>query len=80
MKRKHRPIGPPSMGHPSGRPIVKEKRGVTSLSNIPDDEPLTPGLRRQELQEAMGFVHDFTSIYDEEEDFDYTRETERGLA
>jgi len=74
--RKHKPIMPPAMRHPSGRPIVKEKRGVVSLLNPPNDEPLTPGLRREELPEAMGFVHDFTSTYEDEEDFDYTRETE----
>ncbi len=73
--RKHKPIGPPQLRHPSGRPIVKEKRGVVSRANVPDDEPLTPGLRRQELQEAVGFIHDFTP-FEDDEDFDYTREAE----
>jgi len=64
------------MGHPSGRPVTKEKRGTVSRANIPDDEPLTPGLRRLEPQDAVGFIHDFTSLDDDDEDFDYTRETE----
>ena len=75
-RKPHKPISPPAMRHPSGRPVVKEKRGVTSLLNPPNDEPLTPGLRRGDLPEAIGFTAGLTADYDDDEDFDYTREAE----
>ena len=73
---KHKPIQPPQNRHPSGRPITKERRGIISRPKKTDDEPLTPGLRDRDLPEAFGFIHDFTTNDDDDEEFDYTRETE----
>ena len=76
MKRKHQPIRPPEMQHPSGRPVVREKRGTISRTNIPHHEPLTPGLQRGDLQEAIGFTANLISNDEDDEEFDYTREAE----
>ena len=74
---RHRPIQPPIMRHPSGRPLKSAKRGVTSRPRHANEEPLTPGLRTVELPEAIGFVTDFSEYTDDDEyDFDYERETE----
>lgn len=76
-RRKHQPIQPPQFRHPSGRPIDRIRHGITSRYNAPVDEPLTPSLRTKELPEAMGFIHDFSYMYnDDDDDFDYTRESE----
>jgi len=64
------------MGHPSGRPVIEEKRGVVSRAKVPDAEPLTPELRRQELPEAIGFTAGLVFDDSDDEEFDYTRETE----
>ena len=73
---KHKPIQPPQNRHPSGRPVVRERRGVLSRVRLPNDGPLTPGLRNADLPEAIGFLHDIVSPDDDDEDFDYTRESE----
>lgn len=64
------------MQHPSGRPVVEEKRGVISRANTPRNEPLTPGLVRGDLQEAIGFTANLIANDDDDEEFDYTREAE----
>lgn len=61
---------------PSGRPLRKSKRGITSTPKNISDEPLTPGLRQNERTEAIGFLTDFPREDDDDEDFDYTRESE----
>lgn len=61
---------------PSGRPLRKPKRGITSTPKHISDEPLTPGLRLNDRTEAIGFMTDFPVDDDDEEDFDYTREAE----
>lgn len=50
---------PKRPSHPSGRPvrrriIPKDRRPVL---NVPQDEPLTPGLRHDRNVEAIGFHH-----------------------
>ena len=61
---KRGPIQGPVRGHPSGRPLRKERvRDAPYLSYR--DEPRVPSLRRRELKDAIGFGHDFEEPYDE---------------
>lgn len=81
MKRRepHKPFRPKGFRQPSGRPIHKPQRGVVTRPRFIDSEPLTPGLRKEEGCEAIGFTVDFLpgdQTDDEEDDFDYTREAE----
>lgn len=80
MKLKERkPFKPKGLRHPSGRPIRESKRGVVSRPRFIESEPLTPGLRKEEGTEAIGFLVDILpgdQTDDEEDDFDYTRESE----
>lgn len=41
--------------HPSGRPIRREHEVKRGFYNIPPSEPLTPGLRRRDGAQAIGF-------------------------
>lgn len=41
--------------HPSGRPIRREPHKRLSIPRPPPYEPLTPGLRRASLANAIGF-------------------------
>ena len=47
------------MRHPSGRPRRVLRKVGLPIERVPSDEPLTPGLRKKELQEAIGFVTHF---------------------
>jgi hypothetical protein len=54
------------------RHVPKDKRnaGVISQPRVPHHEPLSPGLRKEDLPEAIGFVHHFKcddEDYDEED-------------
>lgn len=42
--------------HPSGRPIRHDKCKGRPIWRVPDSGPVTPGLRRKELQPAIGFT------------------------
>lgn len=40
----------------TNRPILKEKKGITSILRIPEQGPLTPRLRNKQYRtEAIGF-------------------------
>lgn len=70
MSRKrepHKPFKPKGLRHPSGRPLRKQQRGVVSRPRFVETEPLTPGLRKEEGVEAIGFTVDLLSGDDEEE-------------
>lgn len=41
--------------HPSGRPIRRERVVPMPITREPRDEPLTPGLRRRDRADAIGF-------------------------
>jgi hypothetical protein len=45
--------------HPSGRPIRLRRVVGLPITREPHDEPLTPGLRRADLPDRIGFHHDF---------------------
>jgi hypothetical protein len=49
-------IGQHAKDHPSGRPIHRERTTELRIMRIPDDEPLTPRLRRRSTVEAIGFT------------------------
>lgn len=40
------------------KPIRRTAFGITSRTNVPYDQPLTPGLRKQVNVSAIGFTHD----------------------
>lgn len=45
--------------HPSGRP-KRERRVVgRTIWRVPDDEYVTPRLKKSETKDAIGFVHKF---------------------
>jgi hypothetical protein len=77
-KQERKPFSPKGRRHPSGRPIRKSQRGIVSRPRFIDSEPLTPGLRKEEGAEAIGFLVDYLpgDEPDDDEDFDYTRESE----
>lgn len=53
--------------HPSERPIRKDDRERRlGFTRRPFDEPLTPGLRRDVMTNAIGFTAHFPSDEDEE--------------
>jgi hypothetical protein len=61
----HKPIGRLSIR--KAIPKDRQTRGYHSIPREPHDEPLTPGLRKKELSECIGFVTDFTeSEYEDE--------------
>lgn len=63
-----RPIG--SLKIRKDRPRDRHSKAHYSQPRIPYDEPLTPGLRKEDLPEAIGFVHHFKcddDDYDEED-------------
>jgi hypothetical protein len=45
---------------PKPRPIRRTAFGITSRTNVPYDQPLTPGLRKQTPANAIGFTADLT--------------------
>jgi hypothetical protein len=47
--------------HPSGRPIRQVLRGIISQPRCPYDGPLSPGLRRNEFAQAIGFTASLSS-------------------
>lgn len=47
--------------HPSGRPIRKQDKRMLGFNRRPYDEPLTPGLRKQEPANAIGFTAKITA-------------------
>ena len=47
--------------HPSGRPIRKEFVKRLSFSRVPYNEPLTPGLRKPQPTNAIGFTAELFS-------------------
>ena len=52
-----RPIGRLTIRKPV--PRDRPTKGYHSIPREPYEEPLTPGLRRRELESAIGFVTDF---------------------
>lgn len=48
MSERQRPLTP--------RPTKEYRRGIISVPRVPYDEPLTPGLRRVDKPEAIGFI------------------------
>jgi hypothetical protein len=73
MKRReqHKPFRPKGLRHPSGRPLRQQRRGVISRPRLVDDGPLTPGLRKEEGCEAIGFTVDYLpGQEDDEEEYD----------
>ncbi len=66
VKRSHRPMQQPKgRAHPSGMPLHTQRRGVASRIRVPDG-PLSPGLQRRGLTEAIGFTAGLTADdYDE---------------
>lgn len=52
--------------HPSGRPKAPDNYRALGFRRLPPDEPLTPGLRRRDLGEAIGFHAEFIRPYDED--------------
>lgn len=52
--------------HPSGRPIRKQNIRALGFNRRPYDEPLTPGLRREEKTNAIGFTARIVSEDDDE--------------
>ena len=51
--------------HSSERPIRRQDIRRLGFTRMPYSEPLTPGLRKAELKEAIGFTH---SLYKEDSD------------
>jgi hypothetical protein len=48
------------------KPIPQYQRGVRSIYNIPNPEPLVPGLRRaKQFTEAIGFTSSYSELLDE---------------
>jgi hypothetical protein len=47
--------------HPSGKPIRRPGIKMLGFARRPHDEPLTPGLRRQEGANAIGFMPQLSS-------------------
>lgn len=60
-----RPVHLPGLAHPSGRPDHRRPWGARSILRVPHDEPLTPGLRRPQRVEAIGFWVDGAADYDD---------------
>jgi hypothetical protein len=56
--------------HPSGRPIRRVRLIKLSIARPPREEFLTPGLNLKELPDQIGFLHQFPSDddWDDEED------------
>ncbi|MTW19388.1 hypothetical protein GJ689_24670 [Rhodoplanes serenus] len=54
--------------HPSGRPIHRRRVVPLPITREPRDEPLTPGLRRDESAEAIGFHVGLLPDQDDDED------------
>jgi hypothetical protein len=66
MKVKFKPICGKRDGHPSGRPETKSDKRSAAYGVNYHDEPLTPGLRRRQLQNAIGFTANLQTDYDED--------------
>lgn len=69
-KKRHEPFRPKARQHPSGRPVVRGALKSYPTPRFPHDEPLTPGLRRPDPAQAIGFTVDFLPGYDPEDDDD----------
>lgn len=56
--------------HPSGRPIRSSSRRCLPITRPPREEYLTPSMNAKELPDRIGFLHDFPSDddWDDEED------------
>ena len=55
--------------HPSGRPLCQDiEPRPLPVPRLPPEEPLTPGLRRRELADAIGFHHIVRDWDEDEED------------
>lgn len=52
--------------HPSGRPVRRRDVKMLGFTRRPQDEPLTPGLRKQPPANAIGFHTDIVSRDDDE--------------
>jgi hypothetical protein len=48
------------------KPIQRPRYGIVSRTNVPFDEPLTPGLRKTAAATAIGFLHDWRDDLTEE--------------
>lgn len=52
--------------HPSGRPIRYERPKRLGFTRVPDDEPLTPGLRKRRYDtNAIGFTARLNDEFDD---------------
>lgn len=58
----------PRARHPSGRPFRRAPVCRLSIVRAPRDEPLTPGLRRDQPEDAIGFLVPHLSGRDDEDD------------
>jgi len=67
----HKPFRPKGFRQPSGRPIRKSQRGIISRPRFIESEPLTPGLRKDESVEAIGFTVDYLPGGQPDDDDDY---------
>jgi hypothetical protein len=54
--------------HPSGRPIREQIIKRLSFTRTPFDEPLTPGLRKPPIANAIGFTARLAGDPDDEQD------------
>jgi hypothetical protein len=59
--------------HPSGRPIRSASLRRLPISRPPREEYLTPSMNAKELPDRIGFLHDFPSDddWEDEEDVPY---------
>ena len=57
----HKPIRAHLPKHPSGQPIASYRIKRYTSPRPVQDEPLTPGLRKDCCTEAIGFGHEFPS-------------------
>lgn len=56
--------------HPSGRPVRRHVTKGLPIERRPRDEYLTPSMNAKDLPDRIGFVHDFPSEddWDDEEE------------
>ena len=54
--------------HPSGKPIRQQSVRRLSIARPPREEYLTPNLNAKELPDRIGFLHDFASDDDWDND------------
>ena len=66
MKIKFTPIRGKRDEHPSGRPKAKSNTRSATYGVNYSGEPLTPGLQRRPLENAIGFTANLQTDYDED--------------